>query len=573
MRYYNATLDDDFMKTAGLEILVETARLWRSLGHHTEHGDFRIDGITGPDEYSAICDNNVYTNLMASRNLLGAAVAAEKHSDLAAAMDVDSEEIASWRDAARAMVVPFDDLRGVHSQAERFTDHQRWDFQNTPADKYPLLLNYPYFDLYRKQVVKQPDLVLALHFCGDHFTPEQKLRNFDYYEALTVRDSSLSAATEAIVAAEVGHVELAFDYFGEAALMDLEDLEHNVRDGVHMASLAGAWMVPVAGFGGMRDHPAMGLSFTPRLPSRITKLRFRMRYQSQVAGGHARASQRDLRAARRGRADDHRARGRDHAGAGEGGDPAYPGPPCGPATEAAGGPGTDAPRGPDVMTDQSWRAVDEYFSSNLGTEDPVLEGALARSREAGLPSIQVSPNQGRLLWLLARAIGARTVLEVGTLGGYSTIWLARALPPVGRLITLELDPRHAEVARANVAQAHLGGLVEVRVGDAAESLRALHAQGATPFDLIFIDANRAALDTYLELALRLSHPGTLVIADNVVRGGRVADADSGDADAQGIRRFTDLLGSLPHVSGTVVQTVGVKGYDGFALALVTGPAG
>jgi predicted O-methyltransferase YrrM len=225
------------------------------------------------------------------------------------------------------------------------------------------------------------------------------------------------------------------------------------------------------------------------------------------------------------------------------------------------------------MTDQSWRAVDEYFSSNLGTDDPVLEGALARSREAGLPSIQVSPNQGRLLWLLARAIGARTVLEVGTLGGYSTIWLARALPPVGRLITLELDPRHAEVARANVAQAHLSRLVEVRVGDAAESLRALHAQGATPFDLIFIDANRAALDTYLELALRLSHPGTLVIADNVVRGGRVADADSGDADAQGIRRFTDLLGSLTNVSGTVVQTVGVKGYDGFALALVTGPAG
>ena len=282
LRYANATQDDEFMAQYGLEILVETARLWRSLGHHTEHGDFRIDGVTGPDEYSAICDNNVYTNLMAQRNLLGAAEAAEKHSDQAAAMDVDSEEIASWRDAARAMVVPFDEVRGVHSQAERFTQHQRWDFQNTPVDKYPLLLNYPYFDLYRKQVVKQPDLVLALHLCGDHFTPEQKLRDFDYYETLTVRDSSLSAATEAVVAAEVGHVELAFDYFGEAALMDLEDLEHNVRDGVHMASLAGAWMVPVAGFGGMRDHPSMGLSFAPRLPSRITKLRFRMRYRGRL---------------------------------------------------------------------------------------------------------------------------------------------------------------------------------------------------------------------------------------------------------------------------------------------------
>ncbi|MBO0702396.1 MAG: glycoside hydrolase family 65 protein [Candidatus Dormibacteraeota bacterium] len=282
LRYCNATGDDNFMVHSGLAILVETARLWRSLGHHTEHGEFRIDGVTGPDEYSAISDNNVYTNLMAQRNLLGAARAAEKHLDLAAAMDVDSEEIASWRDAARAVKVPFDEVRGVHSQAEGFTDHQRWDFQDTPPEKYPLLLNFPYFDLYRKQVVKQSDLVLALHLCGDKFTPEQKLRDFDYYEALTVRDSSLSAATQAIVAAEVGHVELAFDYFGEAALMDLEDLEHNVRDGVHMASLAGAWMVPVAGFGGMRDHPAEGLSFCPRLPSRITKLRFRMRYRGRL---------------------------------------------------------------------------------------------------------------------------------------------------------------------------------------------------------------------------------------------------------------------------------------------------
>jgi predicted O-methyltransferase YrrM len=222
------------------------------------------------------------------------------------------------------------------------------------------------------------------------------------------------------------------------------------------------------------------------------------------------------------------------------------------------------------VTEGTWRDVDEYFSSNLGTDDPVLEAALARSREAGLPSIQVSPNQGRLLWLLARAIGARTVLEVGTLGGYSAIWLGRALPSVGRLITLELDPRHAEVARANLAEAELSRLVEVRVGDAVASMRALHAQGATPFDLIFIDANRAALDTYLELAVRLSHPGTLVIADNVVRRGAVADPASRDPEVQGIHRFTDLLGRLPNLRATVVQTVGVKGYDGFAVALVIG---
>ncbi len=224
------------------------------------------------------------------------------------------------------------------------------------------------------------------------------------------------------------------------------------------------------------------------------------------------------------------------------------------------------------MTDGSWREVDQYFSSNFGADDPVLVAALARSRQAGLPTIQVSPNQGRLLWLLARAIGARTVLEVGTLGGYSTIWLARALPPVGRLITLELHPRHAEVARANLAEADLSRLVEVWVGDAAESMRTLCAQGATPFDLIFIDANRAALDTYLELALRLSHPGTLLIADNVVRGGAVADPASRDPEVQGIHRFAEQLGRLPNLQATVVQTVGVKGYDGFALALVTGPA-
>ncbi|MBO0702395.1 MAG: O-methyltransferase, partial [Candidatus Dormibacteraeota bacterium] len=209
-----------------------------------------------------------------------------------------------------------------------------------------------------------------------------------------------------------------------------------------------------------------------------------------------------------------------------------------------------------MVSDHTWQGIDEYFSSALGTTDPVLEAALARSRQAGLPGIQVSPNQGRLLWLLARATGARNVLEIGTLGGYSTIWLGRALPSVGHLVTLEVDPRHAEVARANLVEAGLAGIVDVVLGDAVESLKALDAQGATPFDLIFIDANKDAYDTYLELALRLSHPGTVLVADNVVRGGAVTDPASTDPDVLGVRRFTELLGSRPDVRATAVQTVG-----------------
>jgi alpha,alpha-trehalose phosphorylase len=169
--------------------------------------------------------------------------------------------------------VPWDEKLGVHPQSECFTEHDRWDFANTTPDQYPLLLAFTYFDLYRKQVVKQADLVLALHVRGDAFTDEQKARDFEYYEALTVRDSSLSAATQAVIAAEVGHLELAYDYFGEVALMDLHDLEQNTRDGVHIASLAGTWIAAVAGFGGMRDHGGV-LTFAPRLPSRLERLRF-----------------------------------------------------------------------------------------------------------------------------------------------------------------------------------------------------------------------------------------------------------------------------------------------------------
>jgi alpha,alpha-trehalose phosphorylase len=273
IRYVEATGDEIFERDTGLELLAQTARLWRSLGHHDAEGHFRIDGVTGPDEYSAIADNNVYTNLMAQRNLNGAAATAARHPHRAHELGITEEEMASWRDAAGAMMIPYDPVLGVHPQAEGFTEHEVWDFAHTPAEHYPLLLHYPYFDLYRKQVIKQADLVLALWLRGDAFTPEQKLRNFEYYEPLTVRDSSLSAGAQAVIAAEVGHVELAFDYLREAALLDLYDLEHNTADGLHMAALAGSWIALIAGFGGMRDT-AGRLCFAPRLPERLTRLCF-----------------------------------------------------------------------------------------------------------------------------------------------------------------------------------------------------------------------------------------------------------------------------------------------------------
>ncbi|MFL5842493.1 MAG: glycoside hydrolase family 65 protein [Thermoleophilaceae bacterium] len=280
LRYQDAADDPAFEEDVGLELLVETARLWRSLGHHDAAGGFRIDGVTGPDEYSAVADNNVYTNLMAQRNLRAAADAVERFADRAAKLGVGTEEAASWRDAAEAVAIPYDDELDVHCQAEEFTQHQRWDFESTPLDRYPLLLHYPYFDLYRKQVVKQADLVLAMQRRSDAFSDEQKARNFDYYETLTVRDSSLSACTQAVLAAEVGHLDLAYDYFGEAALIDLDDLEHNTRDGLHIASLAGSWTAAVAGFGGLRDLGGV-LSFKPRLPPALARLAFGISFRGR----------------------------------------------------------------------------------------------------------------------------------------------------------------------------------------------------------------------------------------------------------------------------------------------------
>lgn len=223
------------------------------------------------------------------------------------------------------------------------------------------------------------------------------------------------------------------------------------------------------------------------------------------------------------------------------------------------------------MAQDEWTRVDEYFNGLLAPSDPVLDETLRRSDEAGLYPMNVTPNQGKLLQLLARVQGARTVLEIGTLGGYSTIWMARALPrDGGRLVTLEADSRAAEVARGNIEAAGLSEVVQIRTGPAIETLPRLEAEGAGPFDLVFIDADKQGNPDYLDWSLKLTRPGSLIIGDNVVRHGRVVDADSAALDVQGVRRFTDMLAAEPRVTATAIQTVGSKGWDGFALALVTG---
>ncbi len=222
------------------------------------------------------------------------------------------------------------------------------------------------------------------------------------------------------------------------------------------------------------------------------------------------------------------------------------------------------------MTEQRWADVDAYLEDVLMPPDPELAAALAAGQAAGLPPIQVSAPQGRLLHLLVRTRGARSVLEIGTLAGYSTIWMGRALPPDGRLVTLEIDPAHAAVARSNVERAGLAGIVEVLLGPALQTLPRLAAEGAGPFDLVFVDADKPGNAAYVGWALRLTRPGSLIVVDNVVRDGKVADADSTDPAVLGSRRLVELLAAEPRLDATVIQTVGSKGYDGFALALVTG---
>jgi alpha,alpha-trehalose phosphorylase len=281
-RYRAVTGDESLEVEVGLELLVETARLWMSLGHHDVDGAWHIVGVTGPDEYTAIVKDNLFTNLAAAHNLDSAAEAADRNPELARGLGVTVAEVAAWRAAADAVTVPYDSRLRVHQQCEGFTRLPEWNFEAS-RDKYPLLLHAPYFDLYRHQVIKQADLLLAQYWFEHRFDDQDKARNVDYYERRTVRDSSLSAAIQAVTAAEVGHLELAYDYTYEAAQIDLRDLEHNAEDGLHIASLAGVWTALVAGFGGLREHDGM-LSFAPQLPDRITRLRFTVRWRGQLLG-------------------------------------------------------------------------------------------------------------------------------------------------------------------------------------------------------------------------------------------------------------------------------------------------
>jgi alpha,alpha-trehalose phosphorylase len=278
LRYAAATGDDGFLREAGLEILVETARLWCKVAHVADDGEWHVAGITGPDEYTALMDDNVFTNLMVRRNLRGAADVCERFPDRAHELGVGDDDRAAWREVADGLCLPYSDTRQVHEQAAGFTLLQEWDFAETKDDDYPLMLHFPYLDLYRKQVIKQADVVLAMAWHSDAFTAAEKDRNFAYYEARTVRDSSLSAPAQAVLAAETGHLDLAHDYLAEAALLDLRAGGESSGDGLHIAACAGSWIALVMGFGGLRDHGGR-LSFAPRLPAHLPRLCFRVRWR------------------------------------------------------------------------------------------------------------------------------------------------------------------------------------------------------------------------------------------------------------------------------------------------------
>jgi len=284
-RYLFATADTDFLAHEGAEILVETARLWADLGfwEHDGTARFRIHGVTGPDEYTTVVNDNLYTNVMARFNMRYAAWTYEflaewdpaGHEALRRRTGVTEEEVREWHRAADAMYLPYDEALGIHPQDESFLDRERWDFAGTPQDKYPLLLHYHPLVIYRFQVLKQADVVLAMHLRGQHFSREQKRRNFEYYDPITTGDSSLSACVQSIVAAEVGHEDLAFEYFEQSLYLDLANTHGNTADGIHIANAGGVWAALVHGFAGMADT-GEHLRFRPRLPERWTGMRFRL---------------------------------------------------------------------------------------------------------------------------------------------------------------------------------------------------------------------------------------------------------------------------------------------------------
>jgi len=284
-QYVQATGDEDFLQRGAVDILVETARLWADLGFWRSNGDqrFHIDGVTGPDEYTTVVDDNLYTNVMARANLRAAVRAVVRLKEqapvafdrMAARLGLEEHEITGWQLAAEAMHIPYDDHRGIHPQDAQFLDKELWDLDATPANKRPLLLHYHPLVIYRFQVLKQADVVLALYLQGDEFTPEQKLRNFEYYDALTTGDSTLSGVVQSIIAAEVGHHQLSQQYFLSSLYVDLADLHKNTSDGVHVASTGGIWSALVNGYGGMRDWLG-SITFDPRLPADWDELTFRV---------------------------------------------------------------------------------------------------------------------------------------------------------------------------------------------------------------------------------------------------------------------------------------------------------
>jgi alpha,alpha-trehalose phosphorylase len=286
-RYVNVRDDVDFLVEMGAEVLVETARMWADLGFYVD-GEFHLHGVTGPDEYTTVVNDNTYTNLMARLNLDYAAAVLrrlegerpEAYRALIEDLELEPDEVAEWERAAAAMHVPYDARRGIHPQDSSFLEREAWDFAHTPLDHYPLLLHYHPLVIYRHQVIKQADIVLAMFLLGHEFTTEQKQANFDYYDALTTGDSSLSACVQAIVAAEVGSEAAALAYFRFALLMDLADVAGNASDGVHIACAAGVWQALVYGFGGIRDE-AGELSLDPHLPRDWRSLGFSLRFRDR----------------------------------------------------------------------------------------------------------------------------------------------------------------------------------------------------------------------------------------------------------------------------------------------------
>jgi alpha,alpha-trehalose phosphorylase len=302
-KYALATRDEDFLRQWGVAMMVETARFWVDLGHFSESkgGAFCINNVTGPDEYSAVVDNNRYTNFMARENLRGAIRGVEflrdeypdDLKDVVRETGLDLAELDEWRRAADRMYLAADEKTGIYPQDDSFLDKEPWDFARGPAEEErPLLLHHHPLTIYRHRVIKQADVVMAIFLLGQDFTPEERRRNFDYYDPLTTRDSSLSSCIQSIVASEIGYPDKAMEYFMEAVLVDMADLGGNVSDGVHIASAGGVWMALVHGFGGMRDYGG-ALSFEPRLPAGWEKLRFRLaflgrRLEIEIAPGEAR---------------------------------------------------------------------------------------------------------------------------------------------------------------------------------------------------------------------------------------------------------------------------------------------